>query len=366
MLPEKLSGVLGGFVEDLKDREVVLGFGLFGSWSRGDASPSSDVDLLVVENRDYDYEYTERLEVSGYLLDLNYISRHWIAKMPPEIDQRLYELRVLFDRDGSLTRAKNLMSRVYWKPERIELRTESHLFEADSYLSRARQAFNRGDYRSVKVNAVRSFWSIMKILMEAGRKLILSSSFIRNLEVACKSLDMYALYKSYLETAGFDRLSKGDVKAMLDSLSSAWEGIIRFVSSVPLPKDVHPKFSAKLAYYGRDLFLRGLKVRAGELMDISPTESANYIFHTLVDALESYVYVVSVIEGVRFDYATIVRHLSELKKSPSEVYYGVIRALRIEDVSSSEAENALKTVAEAALNVRQKRKELIARLSSQS
>ncbi|MEM2272944.1 MAG: nucleotidyltransferase domain-containing protein [Candidatus Bathyarchaeia archaeon] len=363
-LPGGLSGVLGGLLEDLKAREVILGFGLFGSWSRGDAVSASDVDLLVVEGRDYDYDYVERIEVNECLLDLNYISRYWVAKVPPEVDQKLYELQILFDRDGSLTRAKNLMSRVYWKPERVELRTESYLFEADSYLSRAKQALNRGDYRSAKVNSIRSFWALVKILMEAGRKLILNSSFIRNLEVVCKSLDMYAVYKSYVDAAGFDRLSKSDVKLMIDSLTSAWEGIMKFTASVsPLPRDVHPKLSAKLNYYGRESFLKGLKARVNDLLEVSLTEAANYIFHTLIDALESYVYIASTVEGVRFDYATILRHLSELKKSPSEVYYNVIKALRVEDVSGWEAENIFKTVANTVLNVRQKRRELITRLS---
>ncbi|MEM3956358.1 MAG: nucleotidyltransferase domain-containing protein [Candidatus Bathyarchaeia archaeon] len=363
MLPGSLSGVLGGIIEDLKAREVILGFGLFGSWSRGDATPASDVDLLIVENKDYDYDYVERIEVNGCLLDLDHISRYWIAKIPPEIDQKLYELQILFDRDGSLTRAKNLMSRIYWKPERVELRTESHLFEADSYLSRARHALNRGDYRSAKVNSIRSFWAISKILMEAGRELILSSLFIKKLEDACRSLDMYTAYKSYIEVTGFGRLSKSDVKSMFESLISAWEGIMKFTKAMsPLPKDAHPKLGAKLNYYGRELFLKGLKARVNNLLEFSLAEAANYIFHTLVDALESYVYVASTIENVRFDYATILKHLGELKMSPSEVYYNAIKALRVEDVSSLEAENILKTVSDTVLSVRQKRKELIARL----
>lgn len=364
-LPERFSGVLSGLIEDLKAREVVLGFGLFGSWSRGDATPASDVDLLVVESREYDYDYVERIELNGCLLDLNYVSKYWIAKMPPEIDQKIYEMKILFDRDGSLTKAKNLMSRIYWKPERIELRTESYLFEADSYLSRARQAFNRGDYRSAKVNAIRSLWAAAKILIEVGRRFILNSSFIRSLEPACKSLDMYAFYRGYIEVAGFDKLGKSDVKLMLDSLLSAWEGIMKFTAAIPqMPKDAHPKFSAKLNYYGRESFIKGLKAKINDLLEVSPIESANYIFHTSMDALESYVYIASILEGVRFDYATILKHLSELKRSPSGVYYGVIRALRVENVSDKEAENTLKIVANAVLDLRQKRKELIARLSS--
>ncbi|MEM1515060.1 MAG: nucleotidyltransferase domain-containing protein [Candidatus Bathyarchaeia archaeon] len=363
-LPERFSGMLGGFIEDLKAREVILGFGLFGSWSRGDATPTSDIDFLVVESRDYDYDYVERIEINGCLLDLNHVSRYWIMKMPPEIDQKIYELQVLFDRDGSLTRAKNLISRIYWKPERVELRTESYLFEADSYLSRAREAFVRSDYRSAKVNAIRSFWALAKILIEAGKKLILNSSFIRNLEPACKSLDMYSFYKNYIAVAGFEGLSKSNLKSILDSLTLAWEGMVKFCISVsPLLKNIHPRLSAKFNYYGRESFLKGLKARINELLEVSSIETANYIFHTLMDVIESYTYVASTLEGSKFDYATIIKHLSELKSAPSEVYYGTIKALRVENVSDRDAENALRTVADMALDVRQKRKGLIARLS---
>ena len=362
-LPERLRGVLSSFIEDLKARETILAAGLFGSWSRGDAVQSSDVDLLVVENRDYDYEYVERIEVNGCLLDLNYVSRQWINKIPTEVDQKVYEVQVLFDRDGTLTRAKNLMSRVYWRPERIDIRTESYLVEADSYLSRARLAFNRGDYRSVKVNSIRGFRAVSKILIEIGRKPVLTSSFTRKLEVACKSLGLQDFYNNYIELAEFSGLSKSDVKSMLNSLSSAWAGMIEFISTtLPLYKGLHPKVGAKLNYYGREQFLRGLIARTSDLIEDSAIEAANYMFHTLMDALEGYAYLVSLVEGIKFDYALIIRCLSESKKHPSKVYYESINVLGVEDVSSQEAEEALKEATDAALNIRQKRKELIAQL----
>lgn len=48
-LPEKLRKTLERIVRDLRVREDVYGIGLFGSWSRGDATASSDVDLFILD-----------------------------------------------------------------------------------------------------------------------------------------------------------------------------------------------------------------------------------------------------------------------------------------------------------------------------
>jgi predicted nucleotidyltransferase len=361
-IPSKFRSVLDPFIEDLKARETISGIGLFGSWSRGDAAPSSDVDLLIIESKDFDYEYVERVEVNNCLVDLNYVPKNWIAyRIPPEIDQKLYEMKVIFDRDGSLTKAKDLMSKVYWRPERVEIRTEAHLIEADTYLSRARLALNRGDYQSAKFNSLMGFWSLMKILTEIGKKPILGSFFIRNLEPASRSLNMYPLYENYIGLMGLAGLNKADVKVMLETLSSVWRGIIDFTTAnISFTKSFHPKVGAKLNYYGRETFLKGLIARLRDLIEESPIESAHYMFHVLADALEYYAFLLSAVEGVRFDYATILKYLSESKRSPAEIYRGAASILNVKDVSGREAEEALKSVTEIALNLRRKRKDLIA------
>ncbi|MEM2027713.1 MAG: nucleotidyltransferase domain-containing protein [Candidatus Bathyarchaeia archaeon] len=363
-LPSKFRGALEPFIEDLKSRETVSGIGLFGSWSRGDAAPSSDIDILIVEDRDFDYERVERIEVEGCLVDLTYVPKRWISySIPAEIDQKIYELQVLFDRDGSLRRARDLMAKVYWRPERVEIRTETYLIEADAYLSRARLALHRNDYQSVKVNSVRSFRSIMKILLEVGRKTISNSSFTRNLEGASKSLGMHPLYENYVSLAGFLELNKADVKTMLSSLSSTWRGMINFVKeNSSFLKEMHPKIGVKVNYYGREEFLKGLMARASSLIDeATPIEAAHYIYHTLADALENHIYFICVVEGVKFDYATMMKCLGESKKSPIETFQGAVDVLRVKDISSQDAEKILESASEAVAGIRQKRKDLIAR-----
>nr|NIR87680.1 nucleotidyltransferase domain-containing protein [Candidatus Bathyarchaeota archaeon] len=92
-LPDKLRLVLERIVRSLSRRETVSGVGLFGSWSRGDAAVSSDVDLLVVDGRDFKYEYVARVEYDDFLVDLNYIPKKWVrSSVPPELDQKLYEM----------------------------------------------------------------------------------------------------------------------------------------------------------------------------------------------------------------------------------------------------------------------------------
>lgn len=361
-VPDVIRGVLEPFVEDLKAREVVSGIGLFGSWGRGDAASSSDVDLLIVESRDFDYEYTERIELqNNFFVDLNYVPKRWIAyRIPPELDQKLYEMQILFDRDGSLARAKSLTLRIYWKPERVDIRTESHLVEADAYLSRARLALNKNDYRSVKVNSIRSFRSLMKILTEIGRNLILNSSFVRNLESLSKNLDMQTLCDDYVDLMGLLDVDESNARLMLDSLSSAWKEMISFIKvNLPLARNFHPSVKAKLKYYGCESFLRGLIARVISLIEDDPAESAHYMFHTLADMLENYAFLVSFVDGARFDYSAILKYLSESKSSPAKVYKESINVLGVKEVSSQEAEETLKAVTESAKTIRQRRKDLI-------
>ena len=363
-VPSELRSVLEPFIEDLKARETISGIGLFGSWGRGEAVSSSDVDLLIVEDEDFDYEYVERIELNGYLVDLNYIPKRWVAyRVPPEIDQKIYELKVLFDRDNLLERAKNLMFKVYWRPERVEIRTESHLVEADAYLSRARLAFNKEDYQSVKVNSVRAFRSLMKILTEIGRNPVLNSSFMRNLESSSEKLGMSDLYEEYVKLMGFTEIDKADVESMLNSLLSAWRGMISFIAAnSDVAKTIHPRVSRWLKYYGRETFLKGLAARVKTLIEeCKPIESAHYMLHTLADMLENYIFLVSRVESARFDYASILKCLRESRRSPTEVYQESLKVLGVEEVSSRMAEEALDTVTKTTINIREKRKDLIVR-----
>ena len=91
-LPENARVILESLLEDLKSRESVSAVGLFGSYSRGDSVLSSDVDLLIVDKREFDYEYVERAMLEDVFFDLEYVPEKKILKqMAPELDHKMFE-----------------------------------------------------------------------------------------------------------------------------------------------------------------------------------------------------------------------------------------------------------------------------------
>ena len=145
-----------------------------------------------MDKRDLNYEYVERIEFEGLLIDLNYIPKKWITGVvPPEIDQKLYEINVLYDRDWSLTNTKERMSKSFRRPERVDVRTETHLLESDTYLSRASSAYAREDFQSALIFAGMGMEFISKILMEVNLLPISNSRFMEALQKSAEKAVSY-------------------------------------------------------------------------------------------------------------------------------------------------------------------------------
>ena len=362
-LPENAHSVLERLLEDLRSRESVAGVGLFGSWSRGDASLSSDVDLLVVDGRDYEYEYVERAELENVFIDLDYVPSKWVLRqIPPEIDQKLFESQVLFDRNGRFAVAKGLMSKNYWTLERAEMRIGDSIMQADTYLSRIVSALNRDDYQSAKVSAVFSLAAIMRVLLEVARKPYSNSRYLRMLESTTIRLGKTEFYEEYLDMAGLTRLSKQDVEGMLGSVSDIWQQVIGFVEANSSKiENIHIRVKNDLNYYCKENFLKGMQARVNSLINDSLyEEAAHYLFRASISMLENYVWLLSTIEGIRFDYTYLFQRLKNSSLSPPSVYQRAVDAFDLKDVSQSEAEKTQKKAKEIILGIRQKRKEFAA------
>jgi predicted nucleotidyltransferase len=362
-LPENAHNVLEQLLEDLQSRESVLGVGLFGSWSRGDASLSSDIDLLIVDGRDYEYEYVERAELENIFIDLDYVPSKWVLRqIPPEIDQKLFESQVLFDRNGRFVVAKNLMSKNYWTLERVEMRIGDYVMQADTYLSRIVSALNRNDFQSAKVSAVFSLAAVMRVLLEVARKPYSNSRFLRMLESTTIRLGKSELYEEYLDLAGLNGLNRQSAEGVLGSVSDMWQQVIDFVeANSPKIENIHIRVKNDLNYYCKENFLKGMQTRANTLINDSLyEEAAHYLFRASISMLENYVWLLSALEGTRFDYTYLFQRLKNSSLSPPSVYERVVDAFDLKDVSQSEAEKAQKKAKEIVLGIRQKRKEFAA------
>jgi len=363
--PEGIRTVLKVLLGDLKSKESLTGIGLFGSWSRADAEPSSDVDLLIVDKRCFEYSYVERAEIGNNLLDLEYVPAEWVLpQIRPELDQKLYEAQILYDRTGALERAKEMMLRIYSSPERVEIRAGNCLIEADTYISRAASAYDKKDFQSSKANAGIAFEAALRIFVDAAMLPFSNSRFIRASESATKKFGVRKLYDDYLVVAGLAGLDVQRTGRMLDSVLAMWKVVMSYVqANSSTVGTLHVRAMNALNYYGKESFLKGFAARTSALIkDGLFAEAAHYMVHTSASLLENYACLVSVVEKTRFDFTSLFRLLRDSQTSPCEVYRKAVDAFGLEKVTGREAEESLEKTKETVLAIRRKRGEIIARL----
>ena len=368
-LPDKIRRVLEKTVNKLKKKKNIYGIGLFGSWSRGDATASSDVDLLILDNRNFNYEFVERLETSGLFIDLNYIPRNWIRRQfPPEIDQKFYEMQILYDRDWSLANTKLLMNKFYRSPERLDIRTEAHLVDSDIYLSRATSAFAREDFKSAQLFAVLALENALKILVEIACEPFSNSRFIEKLELSANKLNMVHFFNSYLEIAKLGKATRNSVKGKLKLFKNVWNEARTTVQKNPnVLRKCHFKIKTKLDYYLNPAFLRGAMKRAAGLVDSGKkVEASHYLNMMLVDIVENYVWFKSLMSNIKVDYTTLIRSLKTLEKKMPKNYRNVLESLNLTAVEKTDAAETIERVRDSILNIRKERKGLIKKLGDRA
>jgi len=268
-LTEKVRRTLEKVVKEMRVKENVYGIGLFGSRSRGDAVSSSGVDLLILDRDKFSDEYVERIEAGGLLVDVDHVPKQWIyGPIPPEADQKLYEMQILYDRDWSLTNTKLLMAKSYGSPERIDIRTEAHVMESDIYLSRATSAFSREDLQSAHLFAIAALESILKVLIEVALEPFSSSRFLEKLDTSTQKFSVQSLFGEYLKTSGLDRADEASVKEKVGLFKTIWDEMsVAARRSSQALESAHFRVRMKLGYYLNPAFLSGAVMRTGSLID---------------------------------------------------------------------------------------------------
>lgn len=360
-LPEKLRKVLERTVRELAARENVYGVGLFGSWSRGDAETSSDVDLFILDRDDFAYEYVERVERGGFLIDLNHVPRRWIqGQIPPEIDQKLYEAQILYDRDWALTNTKLLMGKSYSSPERVDIRTDAHVVESDIYLSRATSALSRHDFRSSHLFATVAFENALKVLVEVALQPFSNSRFVETAKSAEAKLGMHNLFDEYIGMTGFGGVDKAQARDRLRLFKNVWDDVNAITKeNLQTLESAHFKVRTRLSYYLNPGFLQGIVKRASALIEAERTvEVMHYLNDIVLDFVENYAWLKSLIEKVKIDYTTLIRSLEGLEENSAN-YRNITAILGLDTIDSIVVTKEIDETREAMLRVRRDRKLLI-------
>jgi len=362
VLPEKIRKTLEKTVKDMRVAENVYGIGLFGSWSRGDATESSDVDLFILDKSDFNYEYVERVEIGGSLVDLDHVPKKWVhGPIPPEIDQKLYEMQILYDRDWSLTNTKLLMAKSYNSAERVDIRTETHIVESDIYLSRSTSAFSREDFRSAYLFATVALENILNVLLEVSLEFFSNSRFVEKLEASTTKLGMGGLFSEYLEITGLNKATVESAKDKMKLFKIIWEEINATTKQNQQAfESSHFRIKTKLKYYLKSAFLQGALMRTGFLIDSGKAvEASHYLNKILLDIVENYVWLKSSVDKVKVDYTTLVRSLESLEEKNPKNYKQIASLLNLEDIGKADAASAIKDTRETMLKLRKERKVLI-------
>jgi predicted nucleotidyltransferase len=361
-LPEKMRKTLERVVNELKAKANVYGVGLFGSWSRSDATESSDVDLFVLSKSDFDYEYVERLHSGGFFVDLDFVPRKLLhGAIPPEIDQKLYEMQILYDRDWLLTNSKLMMVKSYGSPERVDIRTEAHLLNSDIYLSRATSAFSREDFRSAYLFAVVALENVLGIIADIAMEPFSNSHFIEQMERATARLDMPGLFHKYLEISRQNNVEGTGIKDKIRLFKTVWEEIsITARSSPQRLLSSHFKVRTKLNYYLNPAFLQGVILRTSSLIDSEKMiEASHYLTSIFLDIAENYAWLKSSIVNFKIDYTTLISSLKNLEAKNPKNYNQILDLLNLNNVEKAEASDTIAKTRETALKIRKDRKVLI-------
>lgn len=101
------------FLEELKQRDDVLGVIMFGSWTRGNNRPDSDVDLVVILTEGYRRTVENR---NGQAFEIIYTTEkgafeYW-ENHKDDAAGLWAVAKILFDKDGSIERLKTRIKKV--------------------------------------------------------------------------------------------------------------------------------------------------------------------------------------------------------------------------------------------------------------
>jgi len=361
-LPEKIRRVLEKTVLKMMAKEDVYGLALFGSWSRGDATTASDIDLMVLTQSSIPDEYVERIVADNLMIDLDFIPKEWIQGLiPPELDQKLAEAQIFYDKDWTLTNVKLLMAKSYGSPERVEIRTNAPIIDADIYLSRATSALSKGDPLSAWLFAATAMENILKIPLEIALEPLSNSHFIEKSEVATEKLGLKKTFADYMELARLNGVDETAAEEKLKLFKALWDEMSFFIRQNPIAVEKAPfKVKKSLKYYFNLAFMQGAILRATSIIGAKNfAEAAHYLDSIFLNMLENYAWLKSKKEQQPIDYTTLMRSMESLEKTNPKNYQNIVKFLGLTVADKAKAAEMVGRAKRNILKLRRERKRLI-------
>jgi predicted nucleotidyltransferase len=355
-LPGTIRGAFSRLVKGLAEDPGVQALGLFGSWVRGEATATSDFDILVVERSGLDYEYNKLEVQDGLVMDLHHVPSEWMREpVNPQMDHRLHETIVLHDPGRALGEAKEFLERSYMSPRRVEVRTDGLLATAEMHLSRASAAFGKRDPETASAYVGAGLMSAVTALLDIAGVPVTRRTFVWNLRRSCVKLGMEDVYRDFLNMSGVSRVDPQGVSETVEKMEVVWDKVSSFVSENGRAlNELHGKVRRDVEYLTSGLIIEGVMSRIQEMLAVDNiAEALVFLRGWTLPMLEGYAWVVSAVAGEKYDYTSLFRVVE------GDVRNGSLEALGLSEVTLRAAGDALVAVRRLVGNLRLDRRRLV-------
>jgi len=206
-----------------------------------------------------------------------------------------------------------------------------------------------------------AFENALKVLIEIALQPLSNSRFIEKAEDAAAKLGMHNLFEEYEEKTGLGTVDSTQAKDRLRLFKSVWDEVYAVANKNPQTLEcAHFKVRKRLGYYLNPGFIQGVVKRASAMTEAEKTvEVAHYLDDIVLDLVENYAWLKSLIQRVKIDYTTLISTLEGLEGRDSANYRNITTLLDLNDIDKTVAAKENKATRDAMLRIRRSRKLLI-------
>ena len=361
-LPEGMGDAFKEFMDDLTKQGIVASVGLYGSWCRGVATPSSDVDLLVLDMRNLEYEYGEFVDYEGLRMDVRRVPVGWVDRVVnPTIDHEVMESTTLYDPQNILMRGKEWLSNVYWRPSRIRIRAEEELSGLNRYVSRASSSVEYEDLESAVMYVRLSVEAVARAVCELARMPPWNTSLISRFYRSCYELGVEKLYDVCMELAALKDVNRRRANEALKLFREAWELFSGYVEeNRETVESMDRRVRAAVEYASSSCFGEGSALRAGEMIQVEEYEEAvYYLMRNTAKVVEAHAWIASEKLGVALNYPHIMTVLRNSGPEFETLYENALKIFSAEEPAGDKVREDLKTLTNLSRYIKANENELL-------
>jgi hypothetical protein len=206
-------------------------------------------------------------------------------------------------------------------------------------LSRASAALSRGDPETASAYVGAGMGVVAVVLMDVAGVPVTRRHLVWGLRRACVKLGLMDVYRGFLGLWGVSGVGRGEAAEAVEAFKATWAGVSGFVSGHGgVLGGLHGKVRRDVEYLTREPVLEGVLARAGEMMAVDGyVEAVVYLRGWMLPLLEGFAWMVSAVEGEKYDYTSLFRVVGRVDEGIREGALGVLGLSGVEERAAGDA-----------------------------